>query len=74
MDIYRLDQWECFAWCEKNNIRIYPVPRKWIIKEQEIEIDFRGKIIRSGKKYKLEEVQTKIWELYCHFYDTESQN
>ncbi len=74
MDIYRSDQWDCFDWCEKNNIRVYPVPRKWIDKHQEIEVDIGGDITRSGTKYKLEEVQIKIWELYCHLYDENNKS
>jgi len=74
MDIYRSDQWDCFNWCEKNNIRVYPVPRKWNDKHQEIEVDIRGDIIRSGTKYKLEQVQIKVWELYCHLYDENNKS
>lgn len=73
MEIYRSDQWQCFEWCEKHHIKVYPVPRKWKDKEQEIEVDIQGEIIRSGTKYKLSEVQLKVWELYCHLYDTRSK-
>lgn len=72
MDIFRFDQWDCFEWCTKNKIYVYPVPRKWHDKEQEIEVVMDGKTIRSGKKYKLKDVQLKVWELYCHLYDTKS--
>jgi len=70
MAIFRMDQWECFDWCTKNKIKVYPVPRKWNDKEQEIEVNINGKITRSGKKYKLADVDEKVWELYCHLHDT----
>jgi hypothetical protein len=34
----------------------------------EIEINNNEDIIRSGKKYKKDQVDNKIWELYCYYY------
>lgn len=60
----------CVDWCIKHNIKIYPLPHKWGEKENEIEISDNGNIIRSGKKYHEKTIHEKIYELYCHYYDT----
>ena len=67
--IFRNDQWNCFRWCVKNNIKIYPVPRKQHETTYEIEIFDNGTTQRSGVKYSYEEMALKLWELYCVIYD-----
>jgi len=61
-------QYDAFQWCVENGIKIYCLPNKQGDKIFEIEINDNGKTIRSGKKYKKEQVDMKIWELYCHYY------
>jgi len=61
-------QYDAFQWCIENNIKVYCLPNKKGDKLFEIEIYNDGEIIRSGKKYKKNQVDNKIWELYCYYY------
>jgi len=61
-------QYDAFQWCAENGIFIYCLPNKNNEKLYGIEVNNNGKITRSGKKYKKNEVDTKIWELYCYMY------
>jgi len=61
-------QYDAFQWCVENGIKIYCLPNKPGDKIYEIEIYDNGKLIRSGKKYKKDQVDMKIWELYCYYY------
>ena len=65
--IYRIDMHACMQWCLANGIKIYPIPDTH--GEYTIEINNNGTIIRSPKKYKKVESFSKIWELYCHYFD-----
>lgn len=80
-DYFRLDMHSCYRWCLHNGININPEPvavnrgtkhRPNYVATGEIEIviNNNGAITRSPKKYTKKEVYKKIWELYCHFYDT----
>ena len=61
-------QYDAFQWCVENGIKIYCLPMKKGDDLYEIEIYDNGKFIRSGKKYKKDQVDSKIWELYCYYY------
>lgn len=61
-------QYDAFQWCIENGIKIYCLPNKKGDRLFEIEVNDNGRITRSGKKYKKEQVDNKIWELYCHYY------
>jgi hypothetical protein len=61
-------QYDAFDWCLKNGIRIYCLPAKKGQALLEIEIYDNGRITRSGQKYPKKDIDTKIWELYCHYY------
>lgn len=61
-------QYDAFQWCVENGIKIYCLPNKPKDQIYEIEINDNGNIIRSGKKYKKDQVDMKIWELYCYYY------
>ena len=61
-------QYDSFQWCIENGIKIYCLPAKKGQELYEIEVDDNGRKFRSGKKYKKNEVDSKIWELYCHYY------
>jgi len=65
-------QYDAFQWCVENGITIYCLPNKKGDKLYEIEINDNGRITRSGKKYKKEQVDIKIWELYCYYYTKHS--
>ena len=68
MDIYSKDQYKAFDWCDKNNIKVYCLPRKPKEKLYAIQVDNNGNLTTSEKKYKKNQVSTKIWEIYCHMY------
>lgn len=61
-------QYDAFQWCIESGITIYCLPKKRDDKLYEIEINNNGYITRSGKKYKKDEVDMKVWELYCYYY------
>lgn len=61
-------QYDAFQWCVENGIKVYCLPSKKGEKLFEIEVNDNGRITRSGKKYKKEQVDNKIWELYCYYY------
>jgi len=61
-------QYDAFQWCVENGIKIYCLPKQKGDKLHEIEINNNGRITLSGKKYKKEQVDMKIWELYCYYY------
>jgi len=65
--VYRIDMHACMQWCNNNGIKIYPIPDK--NGEYFLEINNNGTIITSPVTYKKVESFTKIWELYCHYYD-----
>ncbi len=81
-DYFRDDMHTCMNWCLKNGIIIWTEadsintsenkhrPNHIPTGEMTIFIDQDGMKIRSPKKYKPKEVYAKIWELYCHYYDT----
>ena len=71
--IFRDDQSLCMKWCHDNAIKIYLVPKVWNSEEYEIEIMEQGTKIRSGVKYPVEDAYTKVWELYCHYYDANNK-
>ena len=61
-------QYDAFKWCVDNDILIYCLPRKKNEKLYAVEVNNKGNITRSKKQYKKNEVDSKIWELYCHMY------
>jgi hypothetical protein len=61
-------QYDAFQWCVENGIKIYCLPKQKGDKLYEIEINNNGRITLSGKKYKKEQIDMKIWELYCYYY------
>ena len=61
-------QYDAFQWCVDNDIFIYCLPNKKNDKLYAVEVNNKGNITRSEKKYKKNEVDSKIWELYCHMY------
>lgn len=61
-------QYDAFQWCVENDIFIYCLPRKRGEKKFAIEVNNRGNITTSEKIYSKNEVDTKIWELYCYLY------
>jgi hypothetical protein len=61
-------QYDAFQWCVENGITIYCLPAKSTDKLYAVEVNNNGNITTSEKKYKKDEVDTKIWELYCHMY------
>lgn len=61
-------QYDAFQWCVDNDILIYCLPNKKNEKLYAVEVNNKGKITRSKKQYKKNEVDSKIWELYCHMY------
>lgn len=61
-------QYDAFQWCVENGITIYCLPAKRTDKLYAVEVNNNGNITTSEKKYKKDEVDTKIWELYCHMY------
>jgi len=55
--------YKAFSWCEKNKIRIYPVPKgKDFILVYEIE----GYPKTSGKTYTRKEIDLKVKEFYIY--------
>ena len=63
-----LENLKAKSWCLANGIKIYIVPIQYR-KECYIEVDNNGKITRSPKKYKNQNIASeKIWELNYHFY------
>lgn len=69
--VYRKDMHACYKWCLDNNIKIYPIASN--SSEQFIEVNNNGHITKSKEAYKIKELHLKIWELYCHFYDTNTK-
>lgn len=67
LPVYRIDMHTCMQWCLANGIKIYPIPLP--NGEYELEINNNGTIMRSPKTYKKLEYLSKIWELYCHYFD-----
>lgn len=65
---YRIDMHTCYQWCMDNGITIYPLASNE--SEKQIEINDNGTIIQSPVTYSKIDLYTKIWELYCHYYDT----
>ena len=67
-NFYREDMLEAQSWCFDNGIKIYPLASN--TSNHYIEVNNNGAITRSPEEYSQEEVYAKIWEIYCHFYDT----
>lgn len=67
-NFYREDMLQAQSWCFDNGIKIYPLASN--TGSHYIEINNNGAIIKSPEEYSQEDVYAKIWELYCHFYDT----
>ncbi len=61
-------QYEAFQWCIENNIKVYCLPVKRGDNRYAIQVNNDGNITTSEKKYKKNEVDTKVWELYVHMY------
>lgn len=61
-------QYDAFQWCVENGITIYCVPKRYEESLYAVEVNDNGKITRSDKKYKKDQVDDKIWELYCYMY------
>jgi hypothetical protein len=59
-------------YCFKNDIKIYntPVSKKSV----RIEVDYKGKIIKSDVIYSIKDSEKKIWELYEYFYNKQKQD
>ena len=67
---FRDDQGDAMAWCIRKAIKIHYRPVKYNAQEYKIVIYNNGNKTVSDKVYAKEEVATKVYELYCHFYDT----
>jgi hypothetical protein len=70
------------SWCLNNNIKIYMVAIKGK-KSVYIDINIKGKIIRSPKIYAYqnahkdfpkEDASSKIWDLYLYLYNKKSKH
>ena len=71
---FREDQGVAMSWCIKKGIKIYPKPSHYKATECNIEIWNNGTKTISEEKYPKDDVGTKIYELYCHFYDYNNGN
>ena len=67
-NFYREDMLKAQSWCFDNGIKIYPLASN--TGNHKIEINNNGVIIESPEEYTQEDVYAKIWEIYCHLYDT----
>tara|TARA_S200002703_G_scaffold94953_1_gene81980 strand:- start:2544 stop:2792 length:249 start_codon:yes stop_codon:yes gene_type:complete len=74
--------YKAFGWCVKNNIKVYMVPIK-NRKSVYIEIDFKGKKIRSPKTYAYQnahpdfpnqDASSRIWQLYLYLYEQNNKD
>lgn len=66
---FRKDQLEAMSWCIGKGIKIFPSASRWGSKECKITIMNNGTKTVSEELYAKDDVGTKIYELYCHFYD-----
>jgi hypothetical protein len=71
---FREDQNVAMNWCVNRGIKIYPKPSNYKAAECSIEIWNNGTQTFSEEKYPKDDVATKIYELYCHFYDYNNAN
>jgi hypothetical protein len=59
-------EYEAYAWCINNGIKIYPVADstiRWFV-----EIDINGKKNRSPDSFEKNVIWQKIWEYYKYYY------
>lgn len=72
--------YQAFRWCEKNNIRIYPVVKnsKYLIcREDGYCVNFKGKyiagkVVTSGKLYSKNEYDDAIKQYYIYLWKKHS--
>jgi|TARA_B110000483_G_scaffold57008_1_gene71323 hypothetical protein len=58
--------YEAFKWCDENNIKIYPKPRK---NKFILVYSVNGFAKTSGKEYDKDEYMQAIWDFYIFLYD-----
>lgn len=73
---FRESQGEAMNWCLNNGIKIYYYPEKekrsksWFAtKDYRIVVEANNKKTISDITYSKKEVETKVYEIYCHIYD-----
>jgi hypothetical protein len=71
---FREDQLLAMNWCIKRGIKIFPKSSHYKSSECSIEVWNNGTKTISEEKYPKDDVATKIYELYCHFYDYNNSN
>lgn len=71
---FREDQLIAMNWCIKRGIKIFPKSSHYKSSECNIEVWNNGTKTISEEKYSKDDVATKIYELYCHFYDYNNSN
>jgi hypothetical protein len=60
---------KAISWCLKHDIKVYIKPLAKT-KEVQVEVNYKGKIVNSGKTYPTQSIASKkCWELYKFFYD-----
>jgi hypothetical protein len=71
---FREDQLLAMNWCINRGIKIFPKSSNYRSSECAIEVWNNGTKTISEEKYPKDDVATKIYELYCHFYDYNNSN
>ena len=71
---FREDQLVAMNWCIKRGIKIFPKSSHYKSSECSIEVWNNGTKTISEEKYPKDDVATKIYELYCYFYDYNNSN